>query len=106
MLIFRPFSKDCDIYEADQSRGGMAETSDKIITLQKEWAVKNHTPLNKNNRVLKRNDNLFIPLSQDAMNDYKNGSGDEFGKDGEPGKINSLYSSSALPPQQRPAGGN
>ena len=37
-----------------------------------------------------------MPLSDEAVKDFKNGSGDEFGKEGVPGKINSLYSSSAL----------
>jgi len=74
----------------------MANTVEKISKQQQTWAAKNKKPFDDNNRMCRRKDNFFMPLSQKTIANFKKGSGDEFGTDGSPGKINSLYSSSAL----------
>lgn len=66
-----------------------------IIALQKRWAEKKwpgHTGL----RAPSLDDNLCIQISPEVRQQFEEGSGGELGRNGKPGKMSSLRSSSAL----------
>lgn len=74
----------------------ISTTFNKICEAQKRWADLNQKQYDQNNRMYCRCDNFILPLSGNTIDNFNKGSGDEIGKDNSPGKINSLYSSSAL----------
>jgi len=67
-----------------------------IIAAQRAWALRSSIEFNEHLRTLVVEDNLFQPLSEATQAEVETGAGDELGSDGVPGKLASLYSSSAL----------
>ncbi len=62
----------------------------------KRWASDAHLSCDARGYVLTLADNFFEPLSACAIAEIRQGDGQELGKDGAPGKIQALHSSSAL----------
>jgi Restriction Endonuclease associating with ARP len=74
-----------------------ADTLEHIKHRQKHWAESHAIPYDKaNGRVPNLDDNLFAPLDADTVSEFSDADGSEFGKNGMPGKMFSLHSSSAL----------
>jgi hypothetical protein len=67
-----------------------------IVECQRHWAESRKVAVNAKGRVSHLDDNLFAPLHAETRAEFEAGDGDEFGTADEPGKMYSLYSSSAL----------
>jgi len=74
----------------------MARTCDLIYNHQQLWASRYRIKIDKDGYTLSLNDNLFLPLSLDAKEEFVVGSGKELGNDRNRGKMQALHSSSAL----------
>lgn len=68
---------------------------EKILFDQAAWA-KRRWPGHFGPRAPSLDDNLICPLSIEARKEFESGSGGELGRNGNPGKMSSLRSSSAL----------
>ena len=68
----------------------------RIRAAQLEWARANQVAVDKDGYCLDLKLNLYQPLSACSRRDFENGDGAELGKNGERGKLQALYSSSAL----------
>ncbi len=71
-------------------------TQQFIIESQRQWAGARGLTLRTNGRVSFLEENLFAPLHADTRAEFEAGDGDEFGTADKPGKMYSIYSSSAL----------
>ena len=69
---------------------------DRIIVAQKAWAERNGIEFTERFRTVNLEDNLFQPLNTATRAEFEAGAGDELGEPGQPEKLASLYSSSAL----------
>lgn len=67
-----------------------------LVESQRRWAEAQHLAVNPNGRVVRLEENLFAPLHAETRAEFGAGDGDEFGTADEPGKMYSVYSSSAL----------
>src|SRR6266545_7587215 len=74
---------------------GTPQTLEKLIAAQAEWA-RRKWPGHSSRRAPSLDANLICPLSPETRADFETGSGDELGRNGKPGKMSSLRSSSAL----------
>lgn len=63
---------------------------------QRRWALGRGIALDASDYTLDLADNLFVPLSAEAREEFAGGDGDELGRPGERGKMQALHSSSAL----------
>ena len=63
---------------------------------QKSWAAANSIEIDDDGYARQISDNFFCPLDEDTHKDFKQGDGDELGRDGKRGKMAALHSSSAL----------
>lgn len=68
---------------------------DDLLAAQAAWA-KRRWPGHVGPRAPSLDDNLICPLSVEARREFEAGSGSELGRNGKPGKMSSLRSSSAL----------
>lgn len=68
---------------------------DDLLTGQAAWA-RRRWPGHVGPRAPSLDDNLICPLSVEARREFESGSGGELGRNGMPGKMSSLRSSSAL----------
>lgn len=66
-----------------------------LVAAQRDWA-RTRWPDHASKRAPSLDDNLIVPLSTDARAAFMKGSGGELGRNGKPGKMSSLRSSSAL----------
>ena len=73
-----------------------ARAQDRIIAAQRSWAARNDIEIDEHTRTVTLEDNLFQPLHEATRAEFGAGAGDELGEPGRPGKLASLYSSSAL----------
>ena len=72
------------------------KTSDHILSQQRAWAKQADIKTDQDGYTLSLDDNLFIPLSSNTVEEFGSGKGDEFGTDSRRGKMRALHSSSAL----------
>jgi len=72
--------------------GELSEVLNKILNQQKSWALRFHIDFDDKGYTLQLNDNLFQPLSDQTVSDFKSGRGNEL----KTKKIQALHSSSAL----------
>jgi hypothetical protein len=70
----------------------LSEALKKILNQQKSWALRFQIDFNDKGYTLEVNDNLFQPLSEHTVSDFKSGRGNELKTE----KIKALHSSSAL----------
>lgn len=74
----------------------MSEALKKILEQQRSWADSKDIAFDEDCYTYQLEDNLFQVLSTQSINDFKSGHGNEFGGEGERGKMQALHSSSAL----------
>ena len=68
---------------------------ESLIAAQSGWA-RNRWPGHSSKRAPSLEENLIVPLSVETRAEFDKGSGGELGRNGKPGKMTSLRSSSAL----------
>ncbi|MGA2075375.1 MAG: hypothetical protein ABSH52_17940 [Terriglobia bacterium] len=74
-----------------------AQTLEHILKAQRAWADSRAIQYNRaNGRALNLSDNLFSPVNSETEFEFRAADGDELGRRGDPGKMFSLHSSSAL----------
>jgi hypothetical protein len=73
-----------------------SRTLQLIQKRQKEWAESRSAPFVPNGLLSNLSDNFFAPLHEQTQEEISEGDGDEFGSLKNPGKMYSLWSSSAL----------
>ena len=99
LQVKRPDDSCCSSVACGGSSWAMdnADTLEQIKYCQKLWAESHAIPYdNANGRVPNLDDNLFASLDAETASEFGNADGSELGRNGKPGKMFSLHSSSAL----------